>query len=1001
MAEDRHTTKRAPSEQLATRWYNSLEWRMYLRFAVMLTVMIVGVVWVLLHSGGAVLRESGYRYVEAAGNRLVANALERVAQTEATAYAMARTAEALAADEARLLRVLGETLRSGVERRIIAGGALYLDGPSPRLWTWKRLPDGALRRMDPAEAGGQGLNGEWRLAVAHLPPGIAYWTVPRMDEATGAVLIACATPVYRDGECAGAAVCYVDAASMDAQLERTLPAGDGYAFILDRRNDPISMPSSVSAALRDRAAQPQSARRPSAADLVAAHPAYRPVFAAAGEVNQDIRTQVKWVMAGNEDLAAALAAANEDAPDQPGQLAMGMALDVLSEETRASKLLGRTTVANDPILKSPAVAAVFHVPRAYWKVVLIVPDSLVAAPGAHIAARILITLALVLAIPLIVVLILLRRDLIGPVRHMSRYLMGLTETEGDFLQGLGERAPNELLELANAFNRRTDALRAANAQLRKEIEERVRAEEALRRSEARFRNVLENTRDLLYELNLRTWQYEYISPAAPQVTGFSSEELNRLGARQIADRIHPQDRFLVSTHFKRLIAADGDDAAEETSSQVEYRWRDKSGAYLWASENRTIVRDATGAPLALVGSARDVTERKRSEQEMTRMRHYLQNIINSMPSVIVGVDREGVVTLWNLEAARVTGRDAEEAEGKPFDQVFTLLAEVADRVFGAIRSGEPLESERFVMENKDGELRYHDVIVYPLVANEVEGAVIRVDDVTGRVQIEEMMVQTEKMMSVGGLAAGMAHEINNPLGGILQACQNIDRRTSPQLPKNRAVAEEAGTTIEAVREYIERRGVLEFLHGIRADGARAAKIVADMLAFSRRSESHFAPCRLDDIVETVLRLAANDYDLKKHYDFRRISIRREYGPNLPEVRCDKTKIEQVLLNLIKNAAQAIAEEEKDVTPEITIHIERDGRYVRIEVADNGPGMDENTRRRVFEPFYTTKEVGVGTGLGLSVSYFIITKQHRGAMGVESTRGQGARFIIRLPIDPER
>jgi signal transduction histidine kinase len=208
----------------------------------------------------------------------------------------------------------------------------------------------------------------------------------------------------------------------------------------------------------------------------------------------------------------------------------------------------------------------------------------------------------------------------------------------------------------------------------------------------------------------------------------------------------------------------------------------------------------------------------------------------------------------------------------------------------------------------EGELHYADVMVYPLMADNASGAVIRVDDVTARVRIESMMVQTEKMLSVGGLAAGMAHEINNPLGAILQGSQNILRRIGPDLSQNRSVADALGVDLNQLNRYLQERGILRFLEGIREAGARAAKIVADMLSFSRRSESRFALVDVEDMLETVLRLAASDYDLKKKYDFKRIIIERDYDPALSVVYCDKTEIEQVILNLLKNAAQAMAEE---------------------------------------------------------------------------------------------
>ena len=198
-------------------------------------------------------------------------------------------------------------------------------------------------------------------------------------------------------------------------------------------------------------------------------------------------------------------------------------------------------------------------------------------------------------------------------------------------------------------------------------------------------------------------------------------------------------------------------------------------------------------------------------------------------------------------------------------------------------------------------------------------------------------------------------------------------------------------------DYLQERSILQFLEGIREAGLRAAKIVTDMLAFSRRSECRFTQVDPEELLDTVVRLATNDYDLKKNYDFKQIRIERDYDPDLKLINCDKTEIEQVLLNLIKNAAQAMVTS-RSSNPTITLRTRRESRYACIEVRDNGPGMDEQTRKRAFEPFFTTKEVGVGTGLGLSVSYFIITEQHKGSLSVITQPDQGSCFTIRLPLE---
>ncbi|MCX5880754.1 MAG: ATP-binding protein, partial [Deltaproteobacteria bacterium] len=136
-------------------------------------------------------------------------------------------------------------------------------------------------------------------------------------------------------------------------------------------------------------------------------------------------------------------------------------------------------------------------------------------------------------------------------------------------------------------------------------------------------------------------------------------------------------------------------------------------------------------------------------------------------------------------------------------------------------------------------------------------------------------------------------------------------------------------------------------------------------------------------------------------DFRSIDIVREYTHDLPLVFCTPSEIEQVILNLLRNAAQAMTGlEPAKKPPRITLRLFREGNTACIEVIDNGPGMDERTRKRVFEPFFTTKDVGIGTGLGLSVSYFIVTSNHGGTLSVVSSPEDGTRFIIQLPIDSE-
>jgi len=251
---------------------------------------------------------------------------------------------------------------------------------------------------------------------------------------------------------------------------------------------------------------------------------------------------------------------------------------------------------------------------------------------------------------------------------------------------------------------------------------------------------------------------------------------------------------------------------------------------------------------------------------------------------------------------------------------------------------------------------------------------------------------------VGGLAAGMAHEINNPLGIIMASCQNARRRLDPGMPKNLRAAEESGLDLATVAAFLERQGLPRFIDAIEDSAARAARIVRNMLNYSRKSESRRSPQDVNQLLDKAVALAASDYDLKKNYDFKVINIIREYAPDIPPVMVTETEIEQVFLNLLRNAAQALSGQDSAVTtPRIILRTSHDDAFARIDISDNGPGMDEETRKRAFEPFFTTKTVDVGTGLGLSVSYFIITNNHGGDIQLESSPGKGARFIIKLPL----
>lgn len=395
----------------------------------------------------------------------------------------------------------------------------------------------------------------------------------------------------------------------------------------------------------------------------------------------------------------------------------------------------------------------------------------------------------------------------------------------------------------------------------------------------------------------------------------------------------------------------------------------------------------------------EIAKHEITEELLRETQDYLNSIINSMPSVLIGVTRQGVVTHWNAAASRATDITADDALGRHLFEVYPELPIAEKLIHETIDSGVPQINEN-IQHETESHSQHCDLTIYPLLSSEITGAVIRLDDVTMRVRIENMMIQNEKMMSLGELAAGMAHEINNPLSAILHGIQNIYRRTSPELAQNHKVAESLDITVDKVHSYLQARDIFKFLDGIREAGDRSAKIVTNMLEFSRSNSRSHKPTNLAQLLEHSLELAHNSFELKTPEGAEQLEIIKDFDPQVPPVMCSAAEMQQVILNLLRNACQAFTNEEygAPLHPVITLTTRLTEHSACIEVSDNGPGMVDAVQRHIFEPFFTTKEVGKGTGLGLSVTYFIVTEHHDGTIEVESEPGKGTKFIINLPLE---
>ncbi len=546
---------------------------------------------------------------------------------------------------------------------------------------------------------------------------------------------------------------------------------------------------------------------------------------------------------------------------------------------------------------------------------------------------------------------------------------------------------DELSAIENSFN---DMIKKLSDSINKEKQ----TEQDLRANENKFRTLVENVPGVTYRcINDKSWTMIYLSDEIERLTGYPSSDFIANHKRSFASIIHIEDTSL----FERVV----ENAIEnKTYFTIEYRIVRADGQYCWVYEKGQCVFDDNEQLQFIDGVIIDITERKTAESEIRKLRKYLTNIIDSMPSALIGVDESLKVTQWNKTIEDSTGVIAADAYGKSIEDVIPQMQSELGKISCSIHT-RTVQRNQIKRGVDEADICFEDVTIYPLVANGVKGAVIRIDDITEKVRMEEILIQSEKMLSVGGLAAGMAHEINNPLAGMVQTVSVMSNRLieKPNMPANIQAATDAGTTMDAINEFMRIRDIPRMIATINESGKRASTIVNNMLSFARKGSSEKATVNYIDLVDNTIDLAVTDYNLKSKYDFKQVDVTREYVDGSCFIECESSQIQQVILNLIRNAAQAM-QDAKIPVPKLIVRIshDKDTAMVKTEIEDNGPGIDKETLKRIFEPFYTTKSVGVGTGLGLSVSYFIITENHNGEMYVESAPGQGTRFTIRLPVN---
>ena len=442
-----------------------------------------------------------------------------------------------------------------------------------------------------------------------------------------------------------------------------------------------------------------------------------------------------------------------------------------------------------------------------------------------------------------------------------------------------------------------------------------------------------------------------------EISGFSPVEVLGKSLKEI-NLFTSEDRVLVLKNFARRMKG-------ENPAPYEIEVLTPGGETIPCQINAFLI-DYQGEKLDLV-VFRDLREKKKWERELAQERDFSLKLIETSGAMILTLNLQGEVTSINPAGVRLLGYEKEEIMGKNWFEHFLPSKEVPDtlRVFQKVTSGQFPNSHVNPILRKDGTKRimaWNNTVLTDS-GGKITGILAVAQDITEQENLRGEIFREEKAASIGRLVSGVAHELNNPLTGVLGYCDLLlHSNISGQ-----------------VRSDVQK---------IERESERVAQIVRDLLVFSRQKKPEQNYLDLNPLLEEAISLQS--YRLKQF----NIKLIKEFDPELPRVFTDIQQLGIVFLNLLANAQQALEEVKER---EITVKTEKGKNLIRVIFRDTGPGISPENIEKIFDPFFTTREVGEGTGLGLSVSWEIV-KQLGGRLFVASRPGQGTSFVVELPTD---